>query len=418
MRAKITRELLRSLEPKSAAFDINDSELRGFGVRVTPSGSIGYCVRYYRPDGKQTRQSLGKSFPATSVSDAREAARILLGQIASGEDPAAVARKKRRATLTLRAFIAEQYREWLATNTQTPDATEKRLLAAFAAELDRPLLEFTGWIIEKWRSKRLKAGRAHATINRDLTALGGLFSRALEWKLIDTHPMDSVKSLQEPDARVRWLSEDEELRLRAALAAREARERAGRASANEWRAARRYDLLPNLTPGAYCDHLQPMVLLSLNTGMRQGETLKLRWDAVDLERAILTVRGATAKSRRVRHIPLNPEALATLTQWRAQASGGVVFPGADGEPLTEIKTAWGNLVKAAALVDFTWHDMRHDFASKLVMAGVDLNTVRELLGHADLKMTLRYAHLAPEHKALAVAKLTRPTARAAGVANG
>jgi integrase len=408
MKAKISRELLRQVAPREHAFDIQDTELRGFGVRVTPAGSIGYCIRYSGPDGKQARKSLGKSFPATTVSDAREAARVLLGQIANGEDPAAAARIKRRASMTLRDFIKERYRDWLATNTQTADATEKRILAAFEKELDRPLVEFSGWTIEKWRSARVKAGLAPSTINRDLTALGGLFSRALEWKLIDSHPLDTVKALQEPDARVRWLSDDEESRLRGALVAREERERTGRTTANEWRAERRYQLLPEIAPSAYVDHLQPMVLLSLNTGMRQGETLKLRWDAVDLERALLTVRGATAKSRRVRHIPLNSEALAVLVQWRAQTPGAVVFPGREGEPITEIKTAWGNLVKAAKVIDFTWHDMRHHFASRLVMAGVDLNTVRELLGHADLKMTLRYAHLAPEHKANAVAKLTRP----------
>lgn len=84
----------------------------------------------------------------------------------------------------------------------------------------------------------------------------------------------------------------------------------------------------------------------------------------------------------------------------------LVFPNPQtGTQFDSVKKAWSSILKAADIKDFRWHDMRHHFASKLVMAGVDLNTVRELLGHADIKMTLRYAHLAPEHKANAVAKL-------------
>lgn len=83
----------------------------------------------------------------------------------------------------------------------------------------------------------------------------------------------------------------------------------------------------------------------------------------------------------------------------------LVFPNKEGGRFNHIKRSWGNLLVEAGIQNFRFHDLRHHFASKLVMAGVDLNTVRELLRHADIQMTLRYAHLVPEHKARAVERL-------------
>jgi site-specific recombinase XerD len=104
---------------------------------------------------------------------------------------------------------------------------------------------------------------------------------------------------------------------------------------------------------------------------------------------------------------LNREARNVLHNWRTQTTTqGLVFPGKNGQPFDNVKKAWHNLLQRAAITNFRWHDMQHDFASKLVMAGVPLNTVRELLGHTDLTTTLRYAHLAPDHKADAVDRLS------------
>lgn len=407
MKAKITRELLRDTKPLKATFDIIDTDQRGFVCRVTPSGVITYGIRYTNSNGRQCRYSLNKTFPTTAPSTAREEARILLGKIAEGADPADDSRTARKQSLTLDQFIDDQYSDWLDANIKSGKKTTHCLKSAFYAFLDKPLTEINAWVIEKWRAERIKAGVSPSTTNRYLNDLRGLFSRALEWGLIPEHPLSTVKGLKEPSGKIRWLSDDEEQLLRKALDEREKRDREGRASANEWRAERNYELLPDLSLWDYVDHLKPMVLISLNTGLRQGELLKLTWDAVDLANAVLTIHDVNTKSGKTRHIPLNTEALSVLKKWKKQTKSELVFPGPSGEAMTQMKTSWANVLKAAGIKNFRWHDMRHHFASRLVMAGVDLNTVRELLGHADLKMTLRYSHLAPEHKAAAVQKLMR-----------
>jgi integrase len=268
------------------------------------------------------------------------------------------------------------------------------------------LSEITGFALERWRSGRLAAGSTPGTVNRDLAVVKAALARAVEWGMLTTHPLAPVRlSKLDRGGVVRYLSHEEETRLRDALTARDTKRRAERATANDWRRARGYALWPE--HGAYTDHLTPLVLLALNTGLRRGELFGLRWADVDVTRAVVTVQGGGAKSGQTRHVPLNSEALAVLEAWKPADAGATtcVFPSDRGEPLEDIKSAWLPLVGAAKVSAFRFHDLRHTFASKLVMAGVDLNTVRELLGHADLKMTLRYAHLAPEHKAAAVAKL-------------
>ncbi|MBR8161321.1 site-specific integrase [Burkholderia vietnamiensis] len=422
-RFKIDRDFLRAIRPTGKYQEFVDADLGGFGIKVTPAGTVSFTIRWTKPDGAQGRRVIGH-WPNINPKEARDLARKTLLDIdKKGDTVAEVLERRRRkveaekivGTPSLASFINDRYADWLAANTRSSSATLARLRKSFAEHLDKPLGEFNAWIIEKWRSGRLKADIGAATVNRDLSALRGLFSRALEWGVIAEHPMRTIKALQAPSGKVRWLSDDEESRLRAALDAREERERAARETANTWRASRSHELMPDLRAVAFVDHLKPAVLLSINTGLRQGELLKLEWHHVNLDRAILTVIDASSKSGKQRHIPLNDEALSALKAWRdQQAHHSIVFASATGGVRTDVKTAWAKLLKDAEITNFRWHDMRHHFASRLVMAGVDLNTVRELLGHADLTMTLRYAHLAPEHLSAAVAKLNRPVPSAGG----
>jgi integrase len=131
---------------------------------------------------------------------------------------------------------------------------------------------------------------------------------------------------------------------------------------------------------------------------------------IDFEAKWLTVQGVSAKNGQTRRIPLNAEALSILEAWQKLAKEGEpqVFPGVDGRRLRRVDRAWRRLRKGAELQNFRFHDLRHHFASRLVQSGVPLNTVRELLGHADTMMVLRYAHLSPDHLADAVERVARP----------
>jgi site-specific recombinase XerD len=133
---------------------------------------------------------------------------------------------------------------------------------------------------------------------------------------------------------------------------------------------------------------------------------------VNFAERVIFVRADAEKSEKERYVPLNKLAFETLSRWHRQSKRvtprNLVFPSPKTcEKLDNCKSSWEALLKRAGIENFRWHDMRHDFASQLVMKGVDLNTVRELLGHSDLKMTLRSAHLAPENKMKAVEMLDR-----------
>jgi integrase len=336
-------------------------------------------------------------------------------RVTAGEDLQATKQQARdllqHAKLqTLGGFLEHKYGPWLlAERPEKRRSVEvlQRLQANFAAFLDRPMVELSPWLIDKWRAEQRKRGKVQSTINRDVTVLRSVLSKAVVWKILEAHPLAAVKPLKVDMAGViRYLLPEEESCLRATLHQRDAQRKAARPRANAWRRARGYAELPTLEAHAYSDHLTPLVLLSLNTGLRRGELFSLHWADVQWQTRTLIVHGKTAKSRQTRHLPLNVEAVQVLTLWREQCSGdGFIFPGKNGGRLDNVRNAWSSVLTAAGIRGFRWHDLRHTFASKLVMAGVPLNTVRELLGHKTLAMTLRYAHLAPDHKASAVERL-------------
>jgi integrase len=422
VQAKITIRLVKSLTPRAQPYEIFDTDLTGFLLRVQPSGYMSYYLAYRARDGRGKRFRVGRA-DALTVAQARDLAEKHMAQVMAGIDVQEVRQQERheaqRTQLqTLGGFLDAKYAPWVLAERKSGAATLARLQYNFADLLARPMQEISPWVIEKWRAEQLKGGKQKSTVNRDITGLKSVLAKAVAWDVLPSHPLAKLKPIKlDTKGRVRYLTGAEEARLRTALTLRDERIKAARARANAWRRVRRYAEMPSIEIQAYGDRLTPMVLLTLNTGLRRGELFNLRREDVNVQAKVLTVHGANAKSGQTRHLPLNREALAVLETWRQQSPGeGYVFPGKGGQRLNNTRKAWKRLLQEADITGFTWHDLRHSFASKLVMAGVSLAVVRELLGHADLTMTLRYAHLAPDHKANAVEKLCpSPIARLAPV---
>ena len=403
MQTAITAEVINSVEPRSKPFEIRDTKLKGFLLRVQPSGCLTYYVEYER--GKRMRVGRADTF---TPSEARKEAKVVLGDAYRGDDPGKA--NKRRKQLTLEAFIDEQYKGWAEANLRTHEKTVERLKRSFKPFLKKKLHEITAHSVERWRNKRNEAGLKRSTINREIDDLKSCMKKAVIWGFLSENLLVDVKKWKIDDrAKVRFLSDDELNRLYMALDERNDELKGARERYNHWRKVRHLETLPSLEGNMYADHLYPMVLLSLHTGLRQGEVFSLTWADVDLNAKQVTVQGYKAKSSKTRYVALNKRAMEAMRHWKKQSRSvdpmDLVFPGKNGQKFNNVNSAWRSLLKAAKIEKFRWHDMRHSFASHLVMKGVDLNTVRELLGHADYQMTLRYAHLAPEHKAAAVAVL-------------
>ena len=407
---KLTQTAIEHAKPRARPYEIPDAKQPGLLLRVQPSGVKSFIVQWAR--GK--RLTLKPRYPSLTLDDARTRARAALNEAdklgapanwkpKGGTGPAPEVR-------TLKDFLDKRYAGMIA-DRKAHEATVQNIKAQFGSDsdsklLDKPLQSVSAWDVERFKSKRLKDGIKPATVARDLDRLRAMCNAAIKLGLLSSNPVTSVKRPKVDNRRVRYLTPHEEKRLRKALLDRERERRRHRGTANTRLRQRHAEPRRLWSASEFTDHLMPLVLVAINTGLRRGELLGLTWECVDLQRRQLTVAAHTAKSGKVRYVPLNAEALDVLIRWKRQGSGsGPVFPSADGERLTHTNRSWAGLMESAQLSDFRFHDLRHHFASRLVMTGADLYTVSQLLGHADVTMTARYAHLSPEHRLAAVEKL-------------
>lgn len=396
MAIKFTQTTPRTLKTREKTYEIYDSGTTGFFIRVYASGKKTYMVEYARKR-KETIGSVG----IMTLQAARDEAikLILLAKANGGTLPQPQPIEK---TLTLKRFIDEHYENWMTQHKKNYAKDLSTIKSAFIDLMEIELSEITYKQVDDLRTAWLKSGNKPATVNRKTTALKGLFARAIEWSYVSISPLAEMGDLNvDENINPRYLNADEESRLYSQLDARESRLRTERESANAWRMTRNIPLLFDLNQATFADHLKPMVITLLKTGMRRGELFNLKWKDVFLTDGYLSA--TDTKNGKSRHIPLHPELHKTLKAWNGQQTPeGYVFPGRSGGRMTDIKSAFNKVLEDAKITDFRLHDLRHTFASNLVMRGVPLNTVRQLLGHKDIKMTLRYAHLSKDNLASAI----------------
>ena len=292
MQAFIGAKLLSSGlgQPSTKPFEIYDTRLPGFTLRVQPSGVRSYYARF----GRNLRVVLGQAW-TIEPDEARERCQKVLGNVAQGRHP--LHGLGGMDGITLGMFIADTYTTWVkASRPRTAADTLEKLYRHFRTWYPEPLTAITVERVEAWKVRRLNEGRNPVTVVRDLYTLSSVLRRAVKAGELRENPVRRVdKPRVDRRGKVRFLDQAEETRLRDALKARDEEMQNRRTLANYRRQTRHERMLQPLTH--FGDHLTLAVLLSLNTGLRRGELVKLRWNSVDFNRQLLTVEGPNAKNR-------------------------------------------------------------------------------------------------------------------------
>jgi site-specific recombinase XerD len=331
------------------------------GIFQRPKKSGIWWISYYSLDRKRHRERAGR----------RDEALQLLGQRTRevSEGKFTPPTKSGRTFRDIAAIVLAQKQLRLRPQSYETDCGRLDKLLPIIGSL--PIEQVTSARLEQVLGDLKRSGLAGSTVNRYRSLVSSIFTAAVRQDLVAVNPLARVKPFKESAGRVRYLLEDEETRLRAVI---------------------RRD---------YPDRI-PELDLALNTGMRRGEQWSLKWSDVDFRAGQITVFGKTGR----RHIQMNSAARSALTEFeRRVRSSEYVCEQSTGGDTRDWRRWLETSVKRAGIPNFHWHDLRHTFASRMVMAGVDIRTVQELLGHRDIKMTMRYSHLSPDHRATAVEKI-------------
>jgi len=341
------------------------------GVYENPPGSEIYYIQYFDVTGRRRREKVGRRSDAITLLAKRKTEKLQRKKLPEN---------LRRSIVTFGELLDDALEISRAENDELTTYNHGLRFTLFREEFGhRPAdsinkQELVRFLLDLSDEREF----APATYNRWQSALSFVFRVGVENEKIPVNPASKIKKRTEDNGRIRFLSDEEEKTLVSYLQKH------------------------------YPEQL-PTFVVSVHTGMRAGEQFRMQWQDIDFSRRILTI--PKTKNGDIRYVPLNDTALAALQSLRKNGSTCAwVFLNNRGEKQRNHRDWFDPVLEGTALPDYTWHCNRHTFASRLVMKGVDLRTVGELLGHRTFQMTMRYAHLAADHKHDAVNRLDRKDA--------
>ncbi|UCF90671.1 MAG: site-specific integrase [Desulfobacterales bacterium] len=366
---------------------------------VNTSGKVSWQIDYIDPAGKRVRQT----FKKRKLAEAELGKRVAM--IAENTYQSFLDQKK--AYTTTFGELIEAYKG--NYQDQSSYLSSKRFFVENFKAYFKPetLLSYIRYVdLETYRN-HLKQQPTHhdkvrtvASINREMSCLRHMCAKAFEWEMVEANPFEKGKSLhlKENNRRDRFLSEEEIDKLLDACCER-AVIKFGQNPGNQSKRA-------GTPQNPY--YLRDIVECALNTGMRRGEILSLKWNQIKNGFIYL----AETKTKEPRQIPINDDLAELFSRIRKEQhlTSEYVFT-YQNKRIDSLRTSFNAAVKRAGIDNFRFHDLRHTFASQLLLKGGTLKDVQELLGHKTMTMTLRYAHLTQEHKRKAVNLLNGLTGR-------
>lgn len=342
--------------------DYYDTSITGFVLECRASGGKTFLLRYQDHYGKQSRYNIGDA-NVISCSKARKIAILKLAEKHMGGDPAAD--KAMKKSIPVYNTLADQHLADFKTYSRNAANVEAILRCHIRPKWGKSRLDaIRTQDVSQWLAELHQKGLAPATVDKIRVTFNRSFELALKWQTpgVTVNPVRAVTRMKYSNKRTRFLTSGEAARLLKAAEASQNRQ------------------------------LKHIIGLLLLTGARKNELLQAKWRDVDVERRVWFI--PDTKTGVPRHVPLSGQAIAIIEQLPKWPKCPWLIPNPDTkEPYTCIKHPFDTARKKAKLGDLRIHDLRHAAASFMINAGVDLFAVGRVLGHADHKSTMRYAHL-------------------------